>query len=694
MKKYFIPFLILGTSMLYSCTKEEIISDINSSSAEKVKMEFKAGIDALSRTVLTTNNVVEWEEDDAISLFDSNGNNKFTTSTGGSSVTFTGSAQDDLETYYALYPYNENATISGNMITTILPSEQTALAGSFANMLNPSVAKSGSDKTLAFKNACALVKFTLQYTGNNNITKVMFRGNGGEALAGTIHIDALSATPSATVEAEFAETEVTLSGEFTSGKTYYFVTAPATLNNGLTLVFYDENNNEWQKVGNASVTLTAGNILNLKEVTPENFVPSQGYEIIDGVYHVYNADGLSAWASQENHLNSSVILEADIDMNEKSWTPVGSSITEGYSGDFDGNGKYIHNLNVNVINGNAGFFGGLAASGKVHDVKFSNATITGDGSSSGVVAGVSLGVIDNCNVSKSTVSGNNAGAITGNNSVQINNCNVQDVTINGNYVGRIAGVNHGKIEYCTVSGSGTTIISTGYGAGGIVGSTSEEGGVSTSGRVLKCAVNEIRISGNRVGGIAGENSFGAVAQCVVNKCSINTNNYSSGNSTCLGGVVGYNTRGDVVACYSANSIIGENSKSLEALGGIVGYNNNSSANIYGCYSTKNLLYGNVSGTESGLGAIAGYTNGSVTSCYAILPEEVSGIELVGRIGTSGKLNNCVNVGGEDFETLIDNVPDLTDDYGTTWKAAKIWEITASGVTPTINVNYIGEAGTN
>ena len=80
MKKYFIPFLILGTSMLYSCTKEEIISDINSSSAEKVKMEFKAGVDAMSRTVLTTNNFVEWEAGDAISLFDSN-NNEFRNST-------------------------------------------------------------------------------------------------------------------------------------------------------------------------------------------------------------------------------------------------------------------------------------------------------------------------------------------------------------------------------------------------------------------------------------------------------------------------------------------------------------------------------------------------------------------------------------------------------------------------------------
>lgn len=689
MKKYFIPFLVLGTTLLYSCAKEEVTSDTDSSSSvEKVRMEFRAGIDAVSRTVLTENNKVEWEADDAISLFDSDSNNKFTTLTSGPSVTFTGTVQDNLGTYYALYPYNEKATISGSEITTTLSAEQTALEGSFAKMLNPSVAKSGSDKTLAFKNACAVVKFTLQYTGNNNITKVMFSGNGGEALAGTIHIDALSDNPSAAVETKFAETEVTLNGGFTSGSTYYFVTAPAVLSRGLTITFYDENGNEWKRIGTNGSELKAGHLLNLGTITPGEFKK---------VMRISSVDDLLNWAQSEDRLTTDVVLDADIDMNGQAWTPVGSSMSsnEGYSGNFDGNGKTITNLTVSGT-GNVGFFGGLAQGAKVYDLKFLKATIKGDGSSyAGVVAGANFGIIDNCSVNNSEVSGsNNAGAITGNNSVQINNCNVQDVTINGNYVGGIAGVNHGKIEYCTVSGSGTTIISTGYGAGGIVGSTSEEGGVSTSGRVLKCAVNEIRISGNRVGGIAGENSFGAVAQCVVNKCSINTNNYSSGNSTCLGGVVGYNTRGDVVACYSANSIIGENSKSLEALGGIVGYNNNSSANIYGCYSTKNLLYGNVSGTESGLGAIAGYTNGSVTSCYAILPDGVSEIELVGRIGTSGKLNNCVNVGGEDFETLIDNVPDLTDDYGTTWKAAEIWEITASGATPTINVNYIGEAGTN
>lgn len=684
MKKYFIPFLILGTSMLYSCTKEEIISDINSSSAEKVKMEFKAGIDALSRTVLTTNNVVEWEEDDAISLFDSNGNNKFTTSTGGSSVTFTGSAQNNLEIYYALYPYNANAAISGSVITTTLPAEQVSFEGSFANMLNPSVAKSGSDKTLAFKNVCALVKFTLQYTGNNNITKVEFRGNNGEALAGTLLIDASSETPFATVQNGYAETEVTLNGGFTSGSTYYFVTAPAVLSRGLTITFYDENGNEWKRIGTNGSELKAGHLLNLGTITPGEFKK---------VMRISSVDDLLNWAQSEDRLTTDIVLVTDIDISEKAWTPVGSSMNtgEGYSGNFDGNGKTITGLTVNGT-GNLGFFGGLAQGAKVHDVKFTGSNIIGNASSSaGVVAGASLGIIDNCTVGNSTVSGsNNAGAITGNNSVQVNNCNVSGVTITGNNAGGISGISLGKIEYCTVSSSGTTITSTGLSAGGIVGSNSEEGGTKTSGRVLKCAANEITISGNRAGGIAGENGFGTVAQCVVDKCTVIHN--STGSSADLGGVVGYNARGEVVASYSVNSIVGADNLTSEAIGGIVGYNMNSTSSpayIYGCYSTHVSLLGNAG---SNIGAIAGYNNGHVTSCYAVLPDGVTGITLVGNEASTGIIDHCVEVGGNNYNELED-AGNLTVTDGTIWVAAKIWEITAGGF-PSVNADYIGEVSSN
>ena len=687
MRRYFMPFFVLGTLLLSSCSKDEmpfedeIPADTDSSlNAGKVKMEFKAGIDAVSRTVLTTGNAVEWEADDAISLFDPDSNNKFTTSTGGQSVTFTGSAKDNQDIYYALYPYDGKATISDNVITTTLPAEQTARAGSFAKMLNPSVAKSGSDKTLEFKNTCAVVKFTLRYTGSNNIKKVMFRGNNGEPLAGTLQIDVSSETPTATVQNEFAGTEVTLNGEFTSGSTYYFVTAPALLSKGLTLVFYDINNYECKKVGQNSTTLTASKILNLGEVTPGDFAPSQGYEKIDGAYHIYNADGLIGWAAQNDAKNSNVILQADIDMSGKEWTPIGSGMSAGYYGDFDGNGKYIKNLKVNVTADNAGFFGGLAQGAKVHDVKFSNATITGDGSSyAGVVAGVSLGIIDNCNVSASKVTGNCAGAITGNNSVQVNNSNVQDVTINGNYAGGISGISHGKIEYCTVSGSGTTITSNGLSAGGIVGSTSQESGVTTSGRVLKCAVNEATVSGNRAGGIAGENGFGTVAQCIVNRCKIIHN--STSNSADLGGVVGYNARGGVVASYSAYTVVGAENLNSNAIGGIVGYSLGSSTYpvyVYGCYSTHDSLLG----TSTYIGAIAGYSNGQVTSCYA---DGISGVRLVGK----GTTEHCVDINGTNYNILVTDVDNLTVTDGTVWIAADIWNITASGI-PSINADYTGE----
>ena len=587
-----------------------------------------------------------------------------------------------------MYPYDADATISGDGITTTLPAKQTARAGSFANNLNPSVAKSGSDKTLIFKNACALVKFTLQYSGSNKITKVMFRGNSGEALAGKLFVQVNDATPLTAVESEIS-TEVILSDDqgFENQKDYYFVVAPSELKNGITLVLYDANGMEWKRSSNKPVTLKSGHILNLDKIEPGEFKK---------VIRISTAEQLIAWAESEDRLTTDVILDADIDMDGKTWTPIGSSMTagEGYSGNFDGNGKTITNLTVSGT-GNVGFFGGLAQGAKVYDLKFLKATIKGDGSSyAGVVAGTSLGIIDNCKVSNSTVSGSNyagaitgnAGAITGNNSVQVNNCSVQDVTINGKYAGGVAGVNYGKIEYCKASGSNTKITSTGLSAGGIVGSNSEEGGTKTSGRVLKCAAYEITISGNRAGGIAGENGFGTVAQCVVDKCTVIHN--STGSSANLGGVVGYNARGEVVASYSVNSIVGADNLTSEAIGGIVGYNMNSTSSpayIYGCYSTHVSLLGNAG---SNIGAIAGYNNGHVTSCYAVLPENVSGIKLVGNNIEVNGIDHCVEVGGNNYNYLeeADNLK-VTD--GTIWIAAEIWEITEDSF-PSVNANYIGE----
>lgn len=679
-----ILYLAVLTAMVSACSEDELAD--NTQPSGKVPMEFYANTDASTRTILTTGNAVYWEANDAISLFDPIGdNNRFYTTESGPSVTFTGKAALAEGTYYALYPYDTNAQIEGTTITTTLPAEQDAREGSFAQGLNPSVATADATNNLYFKNVCALVKFTLDGSITTTITKATLCGNNGEALAGTLTIDASQENPIANVDPEWAGIEIALKGNLIAGKTYYFVTAPATLNKGLTLSLYDDKGNVWKKEGTQSATLTASRILNLGTMRLDNFEPAQGYEVIDGTYHIYNADGLKVWASNADVLNKSVILEKDIDLTGVEWTPVGSDMNTGYAGEFNGNGKFIYNLVVESDASNVGFFGGLAAGGTVHDVKFANAKVSSSNGASyvGVVAGASLGKIEDCNVRNSEVSGNYAGAITGNNSLQVNECNALDVQVTATYAaGGIAGVNYGKIEYCTLSGH-STIVANGSSprAGGIVGETAEQSGVTTSGRLLKCAVDGAIISATWAGGIAGENSFGIVAQCVANDVTVI--HQASNASSYLGGVVGYNTRGDVVASYSAYSTIGTEKLISEAMGGIVGYNNNSSSNVYGCYSTHVSLLG----TVNNRGSIAGYTGGHVTSCYAILPDGVTGISLVG--GGSFSSDHCVDAGGANYEVLVTGVDNLTASDGSVWEAVKIWDLTASG-TPTIVSTYICE----
>lgn len=683
-----ILYLAVLTAMVSACSEDELAD--NTRPSGKVPMEFYANTDASTRTILTTDNAVHWEANDTISLFDPKGdNNRFYTTESGPSVTFTGKAAPVEGTYYALYPYDANAQIKGTTITTTLPAEQDAREGSFAQGLNPSVATADAQHNLCFKNVCALVKFTLVENITTTITKATLCGNNGEALAGTLTIDATASTPIAMADTSFGQTVIELNGPLTPGTTYYFVTAPATLSNGLTLSFYDNKGGVWKKPGNATAILEAGRILNLGIMQPENFIPAKGYEEINGIYHIYNADGLKAWASNADVLNKSVILEKDIDLTGVEWTPVGSDMNTGYTGDFNGNGKFIYNLVVKSDASNVGFFGGLAEKAKVHNVKFANAQVTATSGAAyaGVIAGSSMGKIESCNVRSSQVAGHYAGAIVGNNSVQVNGCNALDVEVSATHAaGGIAGASYGKTEYCSVSGN-SHITTTGSStrAGGIIGTSSQEGGVSTSGRLLKCAVDGATISGTMAGGIAGENSFGIVAQCIANRVTVTHN--SSEASTRLGGVVGYNTRGDVVASYAAYSTIGRQDLTSEAMGGIVGYNYNGAASVYGCYSTHVSLMGTTQGSESGVGSIAGYNSGHIISCYAILPDNVKDISLVGKYTLYTAPEHCVEAGNTDYTTLITNVPNLIADDKSVWEAAKIWDLTASG-SPAIISDYI------
>ena len=136
---------------------------------------------------------------------------------------------------YGLYPYDKDATITKDVITTSLPDEQAAVAGTFDNNLFIAVARTESYE-LGFYNVCSGLRFMLD---RNDIQRVSLLSNGGEPLAGKFSVGVGKDAPEIK-EVPEGVSEVTLTAP--EGKTfekdvwYYLVTLPANLEKGYTIL--------------------------------------------------------------------------------------------------------------------------------------------------------------------------------------------------------------------------------------------------------------------------------------------------------------------------------------------------------------------------------------------------------------------------------------------------------------------------
>ncbi len=152
----------------------------------------------------------------------------------------------------------------------------------------------------------------------------------------------------------------------------------------------------------------------------DNLTPSGDYEIpyhiTDGVGITYrNAIGLSGltgfdWFVSESNESKYVLsdngferytiaLLEDIDLNNKAWTPIGTS--KAFRGTFDGGNHTIKNLKVAVTGTSyAGLFSNVI--GTIKNVKLANVNISGNWNAAALVANI-YGTVDNCHVDGGTV---------------------------------------------------------------------------------------------------------------------------------------------------------------------------------------------------------------------------------------------------------------------------------------------------
>lgn len=263
----FIAIFALTLMAMFSCDREsesegkDLVDNVQVVTITAVREGYE-GVDGITKTVRQEDGSVFWNGNDKISLFygaGENGGNRFTINSEEvcEVAEFEGVdpclGSSSKERYWAVYPYSKENTCDGNSVSINVPKVQTALDGTFANNLFPTIGVS-DDTTIPFFNVCGGVKFSVSRTGIKSIT---FKGNNAETLAGKVKVGFGQNSRPEVLEYIDRISEVTLlapNGEtFEIGRYYYFILLPGALTEGFTMTFTTADGNEGKYIHKSSV---------------------------------------------------------------------------------------------------------------------------------------------------------------------------------------------------------------------------------------------------------------------------------------------------------------------------------------------------------------------------------------------------------------------------------------------------------
>ena len=253
-----------------SCSSEDNNTTIENESATKV-MTFTAtqeGDEQSTRAAIsnTDRKVINWEEDDKISLLYGSKNKEFTLTEGAGSTVgkFSGVAEQSTS-YTAVYPYQSEATLSGTSVENVtLKATQNATDNSFDKEAALMIAEGGEGNTLNFKNVVGYVKVKPTF----NCTRIDLKAFDNSAvLAGTGTVSYNNGEPKLDLSnAETKNDAITLTGDIKAGNYYYIAVPPVTLKAGWTIEFTAKDNGKlYSRKGTNDITFTRNKVTDLGE---------------------------------------------------------------------------------------------------------------------------------------------------------------------------------------------------------------------------------------------------------------------------------------------------------------------------------------------------------------------------------------------------------------------------------------------
>lgn len=367
---------------------------------------------------------------------------------------------------------------------------------------------------------------------------------------------------------------------------------------------------------------------------------------VENPYLIYTEQDLKDIT--KNGLKYYYRVMSDIELSDTFWEPIGTS-SDPFSGELDGNGFTIKNLNIQTTQEASGLFGVIRGA-SIKDLKIDACSVDGKDKTGGI-AGYSYkgSRIVNCSVTGEISGANSVGGLVGyftEGDGVIQNCDF-DGTVQGVInVGGLAGyMNQTHMKNSSNQGevSGTTQY-----IGGLVGQI-------TNKATVKESFNLGKISGkNYVGGIAGYAWGNSEIADTYNQADI------SSTSSGAGGIAGY-ILSTITRSYSAGTITGSN-----AVGGIYGTRSASPSVTY-CA----VMGGSVSANT---GEYVGRIGGRITNIvlennvsYEDMKVESKGTELSIKETEPAhtSLHGC-NIPLEQFYTKELYINELNWDFDNIW----------------------------
>ena len=271
MKTRYILGIATLVAVMVSCEKEQRTTPVLQPMTFRVNAEQSVDPSA-SKAALDENRNVTFSAGERISVFDGVANNPFTADASGRAVDFSGNAAS-AEVYNILSPYDDNATISGNVITATVPKVQTAVLGGADPRALLAVARTSSTGEIHLKNVVGLLKVTVP--NNNQVKEIQVAAGAGRnvAIAGTIDIttpasaaDVPMYTLNAAAEKVTCVSLVPASGEYLAAGTYYIGVLNKKYEGGLTVAYLTNEGSEdllRAKTGTADALVERSKVLNL-----------------------------------------------------------------------------------------------------------------------------------------------------------------------------------------------------------------------------------------------------------------------------------------------------------------------------------------------------------------------------------------------------------------------------------------------